>query len=483
MERRAWEGLEKWLAGLLFLASLIVVISALSNYKFNWMHPEIFAAEQKHILGLTALHWRDVARFFDCDDIADTCTRARFLSYLIGYLNSFFRLWLVRYIPPHPSLSLNWIVSFASLYFFYRTIALLTGDRTAAFLAAGLYALSAGFLSMMLMLFNPAKPLARFFVNFSLYLAARIWRAPDGKAASPIAIVLFIALFLAYTSDETTWILSGAILILFPDFLQRRHRRFLFCLLATFPIFLAAVTWVAPAAIAYFWGYQDFNFWGWALNLGRQAEPDQPTLIERLSAREIWLHAYAMAESQYAWWRSGPVIAAVSLLPVAGGVVATAWMANREPRALLVRATVLLVAFVLFQDVLMLRHFIESGTYYYSALFSNFSLLVVGVAVSCVRGVRAARVVCFFAALYLGYVSYSWTMAFNRGWMVIHDDIYREVIGDRYGPLSPGASLNEAKVANYWRAVRANQDVRDAQTAFAPRDVWLFEEMASWRRR
>jgi len=105
--------LELYVAALFCLACLAIVVRCISDYGMTWMHPEVFLAERKHLLGFTALHWRDIGRFFDCGALSDICAEARFLSYLTGYVNSFFRLWLVQYIPPHPSMSKTWLLSLA----------------------------------------------------------------------------------------------------------------------------------------------------------------------------------------------------------------------------------------------------------------------------------------------------------------------------------------------------------------------------------
>ena len=477
------------LSSMLFcFVALAAVVRCLSDYNMNWMHPEIFLAEEKDLSGQTGMHWQDLAHFFDCQMTSDECQRTRFLSYLTSYVNPFARLWLLQFMPPHPSLSVTWILSLASLYFFYRVIFWLTRDRTAACLGVGLYALSAGFLSMMLMLFNPAKPLAGFFVNFCLYLATKIQTFKDRRACSATAILLYFSLFLAYCSDETAWILYGAIPVLFPDFLRRRSWRLALCLLLTFPLFLAFITWGAPNVIRYFWGYQNFDFWGWTFNVGRQALPDQLSFFERFRASALWIGAGNMLRSQYAWWQSGARIEALSLWGLGGAVLSAGFFGRRDQRALFVRTVIMFFLFLAFQGLIELRAanevgFFYSDRFYYGALSSNFSLFVVAAAASCVRRVPTARCLCILAALYIGYVSFTRCLEVNRNWIVVHDGIYARTIGNRYGPLRLGAPLSEEKVAAYWRAAQAGHDTSGLWASFAPKDAWLFNEMDAWRRR
>jgi hypothetical protein len=476
------DSVERLVAVLFFALSFGVVVYCLTLYHTNWMHPEVFLAERKHIVGLTSLHWQDIARFFDCEALSDQCTRSRFLTYLTGYVDSFFRLWLVNYMPPHPSITVTWVLSFASLYFLYRTIRDLTDDRFAALVSTGLYALSAGFLSLLLMLFNPGKALAGFFINFCLYLAGRIAKAPAGRVESITALALLMSLLLAYFSDETTWFLCGAIPLLFPTFFERRHRALLVALTATFPLYLAFLTWTAPLIMRCLWGYNHFHFWSWAFDVGA-AHGDEPPLLTRLKGTVLLDEAYNIVASQYAWWRSGTAIAELSLLPLAALIVAAAVFAERARRLLLLRTVLLLGAFLLFQCLLLLRHYVAAGTYYYGALFSNFSLLVGAAAMNCVRGKRVARVSALAVAVYIGFLSCSWCLATNEQWIAIHEGIYGQLFRSQYGLLSPAAPLTEAKVAAYWSAVREGRDVCGLRRSFAPKDVWLFEEMEAWRRR
>ena len=71
------DSVERLVAVLFFALSFGVVVYCLTLYHTNWMHPEVFLAERKHIVGLTSLHWQDIARFFDCEALSDQCTRSR----------------------------------------------------------------------------------------------------------------------------------------------------------------------------------------------------------------------------------------------------------------------------------------------------------------------------------------------------------------------------------------------------------------------
>ena len=413
------------LAWLFLLAALGIVVACVLDYRINWMHPETFGWEHAMLSGLTGLRWIDWLQFFNCNLVSEGCTRPRFLSYLFSYLDAFYRLWLVQYLPPHPSLSLNWFLSVATLGIFYGLLVELTQDRFSALIGVSLYMLSAGFLSGVIFLFHPAKPLAAFFVILCLFLATKIWKVPKPGATSPYSITLYVCLLLAYCSDETTWVLPVAVILLCPNFLDKGNQRVMACVALTFPLFLVFVTWGAPIVIQRLFN-QNFNFWSWALNLDMQSQSQ--SLFARISASVLWAEALNMIESQYSWWRSGPTIAATSLLPVAMVIGWAAFVVDEKKRKLLIRLFVVLLVFVLFQCLILLRHYTASGTFYYSNLFPVFSLLVVSVAISAVRHVRLARILSVCVAAYLGYVSFTWCMAFNRSWVVAHNRVYADTL-------------------------------------------------------
>lgn len=469
-----------WSSALFFLAALATAAYCLGDYSINWMHPETWTQQRVYFNNRAHLSWDLWPQFFNCEIISGGgCTRARLLSYLISYVNAFFRLWLVDYIPPHPSLSLNWAISIASIYFLYRIILDLTGDRSSAFLGAGLYVLSAGFLSNLIFLFHPAKPLAGFFVNVCLFLAIGIGRSRQQTAYSARAILLYACLLLAYFSDETTWILWIAIPILCPYLLERERWPLLVGVIGSFPLFLALVTWAVPLLVKSYWSY-DFTFWNYILNVGSAAEPNSPPMLERFDINRLSAAAQSIVTSQHAWWQSGSNIAMLSVLPVAGAIGAAASVAKREMRALLLRTVLLLAVFLVFQCLLLLRHYhaIGSGTFYYGALYANFFVLVVGVAMACIRDVWGANIIRTMVAMYLGYVSFTWCMTFNAAWIPLH---YPDELKVDSRNLRADSPSTLAGVADYWRAVRRGEDVR--WVALAPKDLWLFDLMDSWRER
>ena len=458
----------------------------MSDYNLTWTQPEVYIKRADHPFEMVTFEWRGFARLFDCD-LVNECGRSRYLSPLFYYLSSVFRVWLLQYVPPHPSLSLTWPLSLASIVLVYRTIVDWTRDRTAARLGVGLYVLSGGFLSTVLMLFNPAKPLSAFFVSLCLFLAARLSRSGDRRAFSANAVLLYLSMFLAFCSDELAWSAYGAVLILFPELYRRRNIGLAAGLLAIFPLFLIFVTWGAPIATEYLWGYRPAGFWEYifAPNDFQGTTP----YLERLDVPMALKTAYLLVRNQFAWPWSGATAAALSLLPVSIAVVVAGMRAAPGPRTRLLRAALICSLFALYEGFALLhigQPYADDWIYYYAAVFPIFAVLVAGAAVNCCRGRPLARALCVLACIFLGGVSFGNAMEANGAWMNWHEDIYaRDILGGdypfgHYGALILRTPLTEAKVARYWRAARAGDNLRGLHASFAPKDLWLFEEMDVW---
>ena len=339
----------------------------------------------------------------------------------------------------------------------------------------------------MLLLFNPAKPLSAFFVSSCLYLAARLSRSGDRGAFSLNAVLLYLSMFLAFCSDELAWSVYGAMLILFPELYRRRNIGLAVGLLAIFPLFLIFGTWGAPIATKYFWGYRPASFWEYMLTPNDY--PGTTPYLERLDVATALKTAYLLVRNQFAWPWSGATAAVVSLQLVVIAVVAAGMRAARGPRARLLRAALICTLFALYEGfaIFHIGDPLEGGwTYYYAAVFPIFAVLVAGAAVNCCRGRPLARTLCVLACIFLGGVSFGNAMEANRSWMNWHEDIYAKFIlgGEypfgHYGALIPRTPVTEAKVARYWRAARTGDDLRGLRASFAPKDIWLFEEMDAW---
>src|SRR3989338_2617218 len=155
------------------------IFGVILSYENAWMNPEITVITEK-VLGEHPSFQERLAQAFnwnlmDGDITGKRVSRARFFSHLFLTSNIIFRNWLFHFIPPHPSLSLTWIVALGLCpYFLYKLTGNLTGDKRIALISALVYLCLPGCLIPVMMLFHPAKVFANFFCVFCLYLASKI---------------------------------------------------------------------------------------------------------------------------------------------------------------------------------------------------------------------------------------------------------------------------------------------------------------------
>jgi hypothetical protein len=304
---------------LVFFLLFTYVLIQLLSYSRCWVHPEHVELFLPKVLeNGAALRLEDWLSAFEIKRFESFAPRIRFLSNLFYVLNIKLRVWLWNYIPPHPTFSLTWIFSLLlSPVLLYRLIRRMTGERSSAWVGLALYVTSWGFLSNILLLFHPGKPLACFFTILCLYLASsvvsyarrreeyarrrgrRLFLLPvaaGGGLPPPgperfayyrrilgyqernariaareeyytrrmtlcFSLLLGLILLAAF-ADEFAWFIFLAVPVLFPSifFVERWRAAFRFWYLAAFLAFLALLTFLAPLLAGSF-GFQGFDFW------------------------------------------------------------------------------------------------------------------------------------------------------------------------------------------------------------------------------
>ncbi|MEA1927892.1 MAG: hypothetical protein U9N73_06765, partial [Candidatus Auribacterota bacterium] len=219
----------------------------------------------------TRLQFQDFLRGFDVLSFESDNPRVRFVSNLCLLLNVKLRIWLWKYIPPHPSFSFTWVFSLLlSPIVLYRLILNLSWEKRAAWIGLSIYFISIGFLSGILWLFHPAKPLTNFLVLLCFLLASRIelsTRTPSigtSKKIVPTFISMLVVMLISFFTDETAWFLFFIIPVLFTNIFLIEGKKILFIssyllLGIGFVVFLA---YGAPLLVAPF-GFDNFNFWTW----------------------------------------------------------------------------------------------------------------------------------------------------------------------------------------------------------------------------
>ncbi len=348
---------------------------------------------------------RDLLRGFDVLCFDDGHSRVRFVGWTFETFDAKFLLWLARFLPPHPSLSLGWIFTLVlTPLFFFKLIRLLTGNRAAAWLCVTLLVLSAGSLSGITLRDSAVKPLVNFFTVFTFYLAARISGEPAGAGNLKMFAVMLAALFVSFLVDETAWFLYPAVPIMFPAlFLPRGRGLFRGLYLSLIAVFLIFVTFLAPVLVERY-GSGEFDFWSYML---RSEEASAASVWEWLNVGNILPSARNMIVSQFVpWEKPGWAAAYLLVLPYLAYLFLNL---SAEKKKMLLRSTLLLCAYLVFITFYWSRgdeyQMALETPYYYGALFSVFILFPLAVLFSrrgpaFQRAVNAAIVI-FMAVVFM----------------------------------------------------------------------------------
>jgi hypothetical protein len=217
-----------WLCFVPLLFSFIEVIRLLSDYAVCWAlieggwKPQIVAWGFPRSLS-------DLRHVFNWSLFEYEPRLTRPLSSLFELFDTPFRTMLWHVIPPHPSLSLTWILSLfvAPLLLFLVLRQLKISDCGAA-LAMALYVANPGVLSLESLMFRPGKALANVAILVCLWLAGRQDIAYKQGAATSrqmtisftcLCLVTFAFLFI----DEVALIVYPAIALLFPRIVFRNR--------------------------------------------------------------------------------------------------------------------------------------------------------------------------------------------------------------------------------------------------------------------
>lgn len=223
----------------LFLVYLYIFI-VLLNYDIPWMVYEKLKTHLWILENGKQWHWGDIAKGLNTKVIEiDPNRLTRPLSNLVEVIDAKFRANLWDFMPPHPTLSLQWPFLFIGLplllYKFFRNM---NCHPAVAFAGTCLYLTSSGFLSPIVQLSHPAKNMVNFFAIMTLATLTQLYRTVKTRGISIKSIPLFWPVFICslfltlitFLSDETGLFLFVMLgLIGFPLFLKIKEKFFLLC--------------------------------------------------------------------------------------------------------------------------------------------------------------------------------------------------------------------------------------------------------------
>lgn len=219
------------------------IISMVTDPQSGWVLPEEFTYKS-FVMQKVPLNVSSIVRGTFNTRAFDLSNRdTRPLSNTFEILDTHFRSSLWRYIEPVPSLSLTFLFSLIlGPWLFYRLLRSLRIRSSIAIFATAIMLLNPASLSLVVMLFRPAKAMMNFWLLVSLGLAAEIHSQNRGvkpKGKLPLNLMLGGSIFLALLFDETGVVIVLAILVLFPSVFLRNRQTILGYLLV--PMLLGAL--------------------------------------------------------------------------------------------------------------------------------------------------------------------------------------------------------------------------------------------------
>lgn len=244
---------------LLLFCSFIYISYLVVNPTYSWVLPEAYVYKSYIIQNVPLDLHHIIRETFNYHIFENSERITRPLSSTFEIIDTHFRSWLWQFITPIPSLSLTFIFSlfFGSLLF-YKLLLNLETRPTVAIFATAFMLLNPGTLSLFVMLFRPAKPMAHFWIIFSLYFASVINIQDKSKLTQSNLIsfpfILGTGILIGFLFDETAIISVIAILLLFPSVLF--HSRARLTSFLTIPLILLMLYLILFPAISKHFGFQ-----------------------------------------------------------------------------------------------------------------------------------------------------------------------------------------------------------------------------------
>ena len=251
----------------IFIVVYLCIFSILLDYEQAWMHPEVAdttrAVLQDHPTLISRLGQILNWQLQEGSYTGIPNCRTRIFSHAVQIINIIFRNWLFQFFPPHPSLSVTWIMTLIlSPFFLYKFMLNVTDDKKIAMLTALVYVSLPGALVPIIMLFHPSKVFANFFIIFLLYAASQLQRQIGSVSKEGFKhrfLFLAVTLLISFFFDE--YCLFGLLMlpIFFPKIFWNQYKVYTLSTYALLPVlFVITAVWFLPPIYAAA-GYPGFN--------------------------------------------------------------------------------------------------------------------------------------------------------------------------------------------------------------------------------
>lgn len=448
--------------------------------------------------------FKDLLKSFDFPT-SDQMSRARFVSYAVQIVNIKLRIWLWRYLPPHPSISIVWLcVLVLTPLYLYKFVRILSGTARVAWMAVLLFAVSAGSLSGALQLFHPGKPLANLWTVLCLYLAARIDQGmrQSGRLGAALRVRfagMLLVMLVACFTDELGFFIPVAIPLLVPGLLFRRPaswrwRELLRVRWVRWPL---AVAYLLPAVLFVILvnkvlpdftaklGYMGYDFWAAIRDRDGGGHLDWRSFLAGCSQNGFHMvanHIMPLRQHSEELYFSGPPIQNFFSVDVYVYLLWAVYLfrvgrnAAARERGLLLRVVWVLPLFLIFSTRLFSGAPCGFAPFYYGATFSVYFSLFVALLLAVRVGWHGWLNQGLTAALLVLFAANAW--ATNRVTNAHIDSNYRAVFGQNVADMPKENRVTYDKVERVWRSRRDRKIVDLADKRDLPaRAFWLFVEL------
>jgi hypothetical protein len=480
------------------------------TFTATWIHPEtldlVYGIATRNGLRARLSDFRNVLAFSEIDG------RPRFLSTYLEILDVKLRLFIVQHLfPVPPGLSLGWLGSLGlAPLLLYKATKNFTANRRAALYATLLYVFSMSSLSGIVFRFHLGKPLTNLFIISVLFFCSVAHDVDHTPHRGYVRFSWRLALFLVYMTlclflDETA-LFAYLVLLVMPRpspavlvgtsgparaRLLALGGRDIAILSLPLVVFLITTFLIIPF-VTHALGFATFDFTTFIFSYKNRplwADFKLPNVFHNLHTNVLanlvpsQLYDPIDFDVLFKMRARGSRLGARLLLEMlALGLYGTLfYVAARRltgaARVFAVRCVVCLVAFMIGQTILMVRHLQIANGYYYGCLFGVFYSMLVGTLLS-VDG-RFLATVSRAALAILLVIQVTNFHAVEKPFRAFHDNWTYQVFRERFPTLTMATPTSAENIRDIWAAWRDGR-FADVQyhRAQPVQSTWLLRELA-----
>ena len=444
------------------------------DYEINFPHSEVYQIFNPCIFEMgAALQTSDLkTALHPC--MEGYTDRVRFYNWFSWVLNAKFRYWLFEFVPFHPSVSLNWLMTLfllpLSVYLLVKEI---TKESRPALLAAAAFLLSPGNLSMHTMYFHAAKPAATLGLAICLWLTARLRRVEHFKLKSTIP--LFLAICASLFWDEIFYVYFLIAPIMFFELFRNRKSglRLMFNYSACLLVFLGFAGILVPALMKEYWNY-DFDFFKYAFSTNSG--------LADLSLKSVGYNIWSLfsthidpfiAEGVSYKWRPGEWSLVLFAL---FSIIAALPLFFRRRQEKYPAILLSIFAFIVFQQLVLTRRDgqLMYGAFYWGSSFSLLFALWFGIFLSNLDKKRWSRIASVLFLAFFCYAGYQNNRAASIGHIqgMLKSPLIHEA---GFAPPKEGF-LDSKQIRTVWINKDAFEKVKTTLMDYPTSAYWLYYE-------